>query len=55
MGFFNFLRVFAFQVGTGRTRPNTKPKVHMGIDLLFADVLENLRVLSISASYSDVL
>ena len=38
----------------GRSRPNTKPKLHTGIDLLFADVHENLRVPSISASSSDV-
>ena len=44
----------AFQVGAGRTRPNTKPKVHTGIDLLFADVPENLRVPGISASSADV-
>jgi hypothetical protein len=42
------------QVGGCRIRPNTKPKVHTGIDLLFADILENLRVPSISASLSDV-
>jgi hypothetical protein len=42
------------QVGGGRSRPNTKPKVHTGIDLLFADILENLRVPGISASLSDV-
>jgi hypothetical protein len=44
----------AFQVGAGRTRPNTKPKVHTGIDLLFASVSENLRVPGISASSADV-
>ena len=44
----------AFQIGGGRSRPNTKPKVHTGIDLLFADVPENLRVPGISASPSDV-
>jgi hypothetical protein len=38
----------------GRTRPTTKPKVHTGIDLLFRDVPENLRVPSISASSFDV-
>jgi hypothetical protein len=38
----------------GRTRPNTKPKIRTGIDLLFEDVPENLRVSSISASLSDV-
>ena len=44
----------AFQIGGGRSRPNAKPKVHTGIDLLFADVPENLRVPGISASPSDV-
>ena len=42
------------QVGAGRSRPNSKPKVHSGIDLLFADVPENLLVPTISASASDV-
>jgi hypothetical protein len=50
----DFLYIHSFQVGTGRTRPNTKPKVHTGIDLLFADVPENLRVPGISASPSDI-
>jgi hypothetical protein len=45
---------FDLQVGAGRTRPNTKPKLHTWIDLLFADVPENLRVPGISASSSDV-
>jgi hypothetical protein len=45
--------IFASQVGGGRTRPNTRPKIHTGIDPLFADVPENLRVPSISASSSD--
>jgi hypothetical protein len=51
--FLEFLCNFSFQVGAGRTRPNTKPKVHTGIDLLFADVPENLRVSGISTSSSD--
>ena len=38
----------------GRICPNTKPKVYTGIDLLFAEVLDNLRVPRISASSSDV-
>ena len=42
------------QVGAGRSRPNSKPKVHSGIDLLFADVPKNLLVPTISASASDV-
>ena len=42
------------QIGGGHTRPNTKPKVHTGIDLFFADVHENLHVPSISASPLDV-
>jgi hypothetical protein len=46
--------ILAFQIGGGRSRPNAKPKVHTGIDLLFADVPENLRVPGISASPSDV-
>ena len=46
--------LFASQVGARRSRPNTKPKVHSGIDLLFADVPENLRVPTICASTSDV-
>ena len=51
---FNFLWIFALYVGAGRTRPNTKPKVHTWIDLLFANVPKNLCVPSISASSSDV-
>lgn len=54
MFFFKFLSIFASQVGGGRIRPNTKPKVHTGIDLLFADVPENLRVPNISASPLEV-
>ena len=46
--------VFFIQVGAGRTWPNTKPKIHTGIDLLFVDVPENLRVPTIFASSSDV-
>lgn len=46
--------MFFCQVGAGRTRSNTKPKLHTGIDLLFADVPENLRVPNISASLSDI-
>jgi hypothetical protein len=52
--FFYFLCIFAFQVGVRRTRPNTKPKVHTGIDLMFANMPENLRVLGIFTSSSDV-
>jgi hypothetical protein len=52
--FVYFLCIFAFQVGAGCTHPNTKLKVHTGIDLLFADVPGNLRVPGISASSSDV-
>jgi len=51
---FDFLWIFAVQVGAGRTREDTEPKVHMGIDLVFADVPENLRIPSILASTSDV-
>ena len=51
---FTFLCIFAQQVGTGRTRSNIKPKVHTGIDLLFVDMPENLRVPRISTSSSDV-
>ena len=46
--------IFFSQVGARRTRPNTKPKLHTGIDLLFADVPENLHVPNISASSSDI-
>jgi hypothetical protein len=52
--FIKFLSIFAYQIGRGRTRPNTKTKVHTWIDLLFADMPENLRVPDISASLSDV-
>jgi hypothetical protein len=52
--YFDVLCVFSSQLGAGRTRPNTRPKIHTGIDLLFADVPENLCVPSISASSSDV-
>ena len=52
--FFILIFIFAFQVGAGRFNPNTKPKVHTGIYLLFVDVSKNLRVPSISASSSDV-
>jgi hypothetical protein len=37
----------------GHTRPNAKPKVHTSINLLFANVPENLRVPRILASSSD--
>ena len=49
-----FLCIFYFHVGPGCTRCNSKPKMHTGLDLLFADVLENLRVQGISSSSSDV-
>jgi hypothetical protein len=52
--YFDVFCVSSSQVGTGRTRPNPRPKLHTSIDLLFADVLENLRVPSISASSLDV-
>ena len=52
--FYDFFCIPSFQVGAGRSRPNTEPKVHTGIDLIFADVPENLRVPGISASSSDV-
>lgn len=38
----------------GCTRSNAKPNVHTDIDLLFADVPNNLRVLRISTSFLDV-
>jgi hypothetical protein len=41
-----FLFFAFFQVGAGRTRPNTKPRVHTGIDIFSADELENLHVVS---------
>ena len=52
--FLYFLWIFDLQVGAGRTCPNSKPKVHIGLDLLFADVPKNLRVPAISSSSSDV-
>jgi hypothetical protein len=52
--YFDVLCVFSSQVGAGHIRPNTRPKIHTGIDLLFADVPKNLRVPSISALSSDV-
>ena len=38
----------------GRSRRNTMEKVHSGIDLLFADVPENLQVPHISTSCEDI-
>ena len=38
----------------GRTRPSAKPKIHMGIDMLFVDVPENLYVLRNSISSLNV-
>ena len=46
--FIDVFGIFSFQVEADRTRPNTKPKIHTGIDLIFADVPENLRVPNIS-------
>ena len=46
--------IFYFHVGAGRTRCNSKPKVYTGLDLLFADVPENLCVPGISSSLLDV-
>ena len=51
---FDFFWILSFQVEAGRTCRNTKPKVHTGLDLLFADVPENLRVPILSSSSSDV-
>ena len=48
---FYFLWIFAFQAGAGPY--SSKPKVHTGIDILFADVRENLHEPSTSASSSD--
>jgi len=46
---------FDVQVGAGRTRPNIiKKKAHSGLDLIFADVPENLIVLVISTSSRDI-
>ena len=53
-GFFDFLCILAFQVGGGCICPSTKPKVYTGIDLMFADVPENLRISGTSTSSSDV-
>ena len=50
----DFIWIFSSQVGVSRTRPNTKPKNHTGINPLFVDVPENLRVPSISASSSEI-
>jgi hypothetical protein len=47
--YFDVFCIFCFSCGAGRTRPNTRPNIHIGIDLLFADVPENLRLPSISA------
>jgi hypothetical protein len=41
--FIDVFGIFASQVGAGRTRLNTKPKIHTCIDLISADVHENLR------------
>ena len=42
------------QAEAGRTRYNPRAKLHIGIDMLFADVAKNLLVLVISTSNSDV-
>ena len=39
---------FSLQVGQGRSRVNTSSTIHKGIDLLFADIPENLPVPNIS-------
>jgi hypothetical protein len=43
-----FLMKFHLQVGAGRSRVNTSSSTHNGLDLLFADVPENLPVPNIS-------
>jgi hypothetical protein len=43
-----FLMKFHLQVGAGRFRVNTSSSTHNGLDLLFADVPENLPVPNIS-------
>ena len=52
--FLYFLWDFDLQVKTDCICPNSKPKVHIGLDLLFANVPKNLRVPAISSSSSDV-
>ena len=42
------------QIGAGRICPNSKPKAHIWLDLLFAVVSKNLCVPGISSSSSDV-
>jgi hypothetical protein len=43
-----FLMKFHLQVGAGRSRVNTSSTTHKGLDLLFADIPENLPVPNIS-------
>jgi hypothetical protein len=43
-----FLMKFLLQVGAGRSRVNTSTTSHKGLDLLFADIPENLPVPNIS-------
>jgi hypothetical protein len=43
-----FLMKFQLQVGAGRSRVNTSSSTHNGLDLLFADIPENLPVPNIS-------
>jgi len=46
--FVSVLISFFWQVGAGRTRVNNHSDVHKGLDLLFADIPENLPVPNIS-------
>ena len=48
-----FLIIFSLQVGQGRSRVNTSSPAHNGIDLLFADIPENLPVPNISTDVPD--
>jgi hypothetical protein len=43
---------FQLQVGAGRSRVNTSTTTHKGLDLLFADIPENLPVPNISTDVS---
>ena len=35
---------FSLQAGAGRSRVNTSSTIHNGLDLIFADIIENLPV-----------
>ena len=48
-----FLMNFYLQAGEGRSRVNTSSTFHKGLDLLFADIPENLPVPNISTDVPD--